>query len=100
MDIAKIRKKLKDSEIRQPAVEGETPGIREENTSDNQMREPEAVHGPTSETVSSRAEPQTLRMGPSSEEEKIPSPQASKPAAANFKQDPGLAKKEKLQYKE
>ena len=99
MDIAKIRKKLKDSESRQPAVEGETPGIREENPSDNQMREPEAVHEPTSETVSSRAEPETLRMEPSSEEEKIPSPQASKPAA-DFKQETGLAGKEKLQYKE
>ena len=102
MDIAKIRKKLKDSESRQPAVEGETPGIREENPSDNQMREPEAVHEPTSETVSSRAEPETLRMEPSSEEEKIPSAQASKPAEAeaDFKQETGLAGKEKIQYKE
>jgi purine-binding chemotaxis protein CheW len=101
MDIAKIRKKLKDSENRQPAVEGETPGIREENPSDNQMREPEAVHEPTSETVSSRAEPQTLRMEPS-EEEKIPLAQAPKPAEAttDFKQETGLAKKEKLQNKE
>jgi len=102
MDIAKIRKKLKDSESRQPAVEGETPVIREENPSDNQMREPEAVHGPTSETVSSRAEPETLRMGPSLEEEKIPAPQASKPPAPApyFKQETGLDKKEKIQYKE
>jgi purine-binding chemotaxis protein CheW len=102
MDIAKIRKKLKDSESRQPAVEGETPGIREENPSDNQMTEPEAVQVPTSETVSSHAKSETLRMGPLSEEEKIPSPQASKPAEAeaDFKQETGLAKKEKIQYQE
>jgi len=100
MDIAKIRKKFKDSESRQPAVEGETPAIREENPSANQMTEPEAVHGPTYETVSSRAEPETVRMGPSSEEEKIPSPQASKPAPADFKQETGLVGEEKPQYKE
>jgi purine-binding chemotaxis protein CheW len=100
MDIAKIRKKLKDSESGRPAVEGERPGIREENPSDNQMGEPEAVHGKTSETVSSRAEPDTLRTGPSSEEQKIPSAQASQPAEADFKQDPGLAKKEKLRDEE
>ena len=96
MDIAKIRKKLKDSESRQPAVEGETPGIREENPSDNQMREPEAVHEPTSETVSSRAEPETLRLEPSPKEEKTPSAEAS----PYFKQETGLAGKEKIQYKE
>jgi purine-binding chemotaxis protein CheW len=101
MDIAKIRKKLKDSESRQPAVEGETPGILEENPSANQMTEPEAVHRPTSETVSSHVEPETLRMGPSSEEEKIPLAQVSKPAEAeaDFKQKTGLVK-EKIEYKE
>jgi len=101
MDIAKIRKKFKDSESRQPAVEGETPAIREENPSANQMTEPEAVHGPTYETVSSRAEPETVRMGPSSEEEKIPAAQVPKPAAAeaDFKQETGLAK-ENINFKE
>ena len=102
MDIAKIRKKLKDSESGQPAVEGETTGVREENPSDNQIREPEVVHEPTSETVSSRAEQETLRIEPSPEEEKIPSVQAPKPveAAPYFKQETGLDKKEKIQYKE
>jgi purine-binding chemotaxis protein CheW len=102
MDIAKIRKKLKDSESGRPAVEGETTGVREENPSDNQIREPEVVHEPTSETVSSRAEQETLRIEPSPEEEKVPSAQAPKPVeeAPYFKQETGLDKKEKIQYKE
>jgi len=102
MDIAKIRKKLKDSESGRPVVEGETTGVREENPSDNQIRELEAVHGPTSETVSTRAEQETPRIEPSPEEEKIPSAQSPKPVAAApyFKQETGLDKKEKIQYKE
>lgn len=101
MDIAKIRKKFKDPESRQPAVEGETPAILEENPSANQMTEPEAVHVPVSETGTSRAEPETLRMGPSSEEIKIPSAQVPKPAEtkADFKQETGPAK-EKMEDKE
>jgi purine-binding chemotaxis protein CheW len=101
MDIAKIRKKLKDAESGRPSVEGETPGIREGNPFDNQMTEPEAVHAPTSETVSSRVEPEKLRMGPLSEEE-IPSAQASKPAEAeaDFEQEAGLTRKEKIWDKE
>ncbi len=71
MDIAKIRKKLKDLESRQPAVEGETPGIREENPSDNQMREPEAIHeNGFLKRFQSRAEPETSGMENTSSAEK------------------------------
>ncbi|MFA6055133.1 MAG: chemotaxis protein CheW [Thermodesulfovibrionales bacterium] len=102
MDIAKIRKKLKDLESRQPAVEGETPGIREENPSDNQMREPESIQ----KTV---PEPEPVIAGPETSGVKNTSGREQNPAAhspervkeeARFNQGTGPDAKENIQYKE
>lgn len=102
MDIAKIRKKLKDLESRQPAVEGETPEIREADFPDNQMTEPESIQKTVSEPEPVIAEPETSGMKNTSGREQNPaahSPERVK-EEAHFKQGTGLAGEEKLQYKE
>ena len=95
MDIAKIRKKLKDSENRQPVVEGETPEIREADFPDNQMTEPEAIHKMV-------PEPETSGMKNTSGQEQNPAAHSPERVEeeAHFKQETGPDAKEKIQYKE
>ena len=102
MDIAKIRKKLKDLESSQPAVEGETPEIREADFPDNQMTEPESIQKTVPEPEPVIAEPEISGMQNTSGQEQNPaahSPERVK-EEDHFKQGTGLDAKENIQYKE
>lgn len=102
MDIAKIRKKLKDSESRQPAVEGETPEIREADFPDNQMTEPESIQKTVPEPETVIAEPETSGMKNTSGQEQNSAAHSPERVEeeSHFKRETGPDAKEKIQYKE
>lgn len=102
MDIAKIRKKLKDLENGQPAVEGETPEIPEADFPDNQMTEPESIQKtvPEPETVIAEQEASGTENASDREQKPAAHPPKSVKEEANFKRETGPDTKEKIEYKE
>jgi purine-binding chemotaxis protein CheW len=103
MDIAKIRKKLKALENGQPAVEGETPGVREADFPDNQITgAEEAARKTVPETEPVIAETEASGTKNASDREQNPAahlPERVK-EETHIKQENGTDTKEKIQYKE